>query len=214
MAAYSENETSPCYLTQVNNRLLLRAMQKRRILKHPDGTPYSKEERRVHRNALVRERRKCGPVIGRAPRRSHAGMTEDEAHSYRNQLKRERWARDEAFRLACKVSHKKWEKENPDLCKQRKRRASYRYNYGASWEEYQAKLLVQNGRCGICQTTDPGNARAKTFAFDHCHKTGKPRMLLCHSCNLGLGLFKDDPDLTERATRYLRSFTQVLRSRE
>ena len=39
---------------------------------------------------------------------------------------------------------------------------------------------------------------------DHDHKTGKIRGPLCHRCNLGIGHFRDDPELLEFAAMYLR----------
>ena len=65
-------------------------------------------------------------------------------------------------------------------------------------------LAKQNGQCAICATTDPGCGH-KHFCVDHDHKTGEVRGLLCMRCNKGLGLFKDDPVITQLATNYLRS---------
>jgi hypothetical protein len=36
-----------------------------------------------------------------------------------------------------------------------------------------------------------------------CHKTGKVRGILCPSCNLALGLFKDNVDVLSEAIIYL-----------
>jgi hypothetical protein len=63
---------------------------------------------------------------------------------------------------------------------------------------------AQNGQCAICASSDPGGG-FKNFAVDHNHTTGEIRGLLCTRCNRGLGLFKDDPVLTQLATNYLRS---------
>lgn len=57
--------------------------------------------------------------------------------------------------------------------------------------------LVATGECVIC------GERGSKMAVDHCHKTGKVRGLLCMECNLGLGKFKDDPQLLEFARIYL-----------
>jgi hypothetical protein len=50
--------------------------------------------------------------------------------------------------------------------------------------------------CVICG--EPGQA------IDHDHKTGRIRGKLCQNCNLGLGHFKDNPELLELAALYLK----------
>jgi hypothetical protein len=64
-------------------------------------------------------------------------------------------------------------------------------------EEYQKLLLIKN--CMICGIFVNG----KNFHIDHDHKTGKVRGKLCHKCNLGLGMFKDNIDILKQAIRYL-----------
>ena len=59
-------------------------------------------------------------------------------------------------------------------------------------------LEKQNGICAICLN------RAATHR-DHCHATDKFRGMLCHQCNVVLGLVYDDPDVLRRAATYLES---------
>lgn len=61
----------------------------------------------------------------------------------------------------------------------------------------------QGGVCAICGNpeTDKRNHR---LAVDHCHETDKIRGLLCKSCNIGLGMFKDNTNNLTRAVAYLR----------
>jgi hypothetical protein len=60
---------------------------------------------------------------------------------------------------------------------------------------------VQRRRCAICRR------RLRLWVqqthADHNHKTGEFRGILCASCNLGLGAFKDDPALLKRAENYV-----------
>ena len=58
-------------------------------------------------------------------------------------------------------------------------------------------LPVTNGHCEIC------GGHSKQLRVDHDHETNLFRGLLCASCNLGLGLFQDDPSVLEKAREYL-----------
>lgn len=81
--------------------------------------------------------------------------------------------------------------------------------YNITLEEYNDILKKQNNVCLICEKEE-SNKKKKTnsvikLAVDHCHKTGKIRGLLCTSCNTGLGNFKDDILLLDKALNYLKS---------
>ena len=105
-------------------------------------------------------------------------------------------------RHACSVCRALTEKERQQKPENAKRRAGYLLvkNYGITQEDYDKKLAYQNYGCGLC-----GQApRIKKLAVDHCHTTGKIRDLLCGSCNTALGLFKDNPELMNKAADYIR----------
>ena len=84
----------------------------------------------------------------------------------------------------------------------KKRDTQYLNRYGISLKEYERLLEDQNSRCCICNTSQPGGKG--TFHVDHDHATGTVRGLLCHACNLGLGLFRDDTKLLIQAVSYLQ----------
>ena len=50
-------------------------------------------------------------------------------------------------------------------------------------------MLSQCGKCAICGKLL--NQRADIH-IDHCHKTGEIRGILCRTCNILLGIIKDD----------------------
>lgn len=75
--------------------------------------------------------------------------------------------------------------------------------YGMTYEAYHELLTKQNGVCAICGTADPGRGH-QHLAVDHCHTTNIVRGLLCHSCNTGLGHFKDSISLLDKAKEYLK----------
>jgi hypothetical protein len=74
----------------------------------------------------------------------------------------------------------------------------FREKFGIGLYQYQTMLEQQNGVCYIC-----GEQDFRNLAVDHDHKTGKVRRLLCTSCNIGLGKFKDDANLLRKAADYL-----------
>lgn len=77
--------------------------------------------------------------------------------------------------------------------------------HGLTLHAYNAVLTSQGGVCAICRS--PGKGKGERYyplCFDHCHKTGKFRGLLCDRCNLGIGNFDDDIDRMTAAVEYIR----------
>jgi hypothetical protein len=69
-------------------------------------------------------------------------------------------------------------------------------SYGITVEQYRSMEQSQGGKCAVCQKVDK-------LRIDHHHGDGVVRGLLCNRCNLGLGLFLDDPVSLRRAATYL-----------
>lgn len=72
--------------------------------------------------------------------------------------------------------------------------------YGITLVYWNALFLKQGERCAICKSFHPG---PKGWQTDHCHSTGNVRGILCVSCNLGLGVFKDNSSSLREAANYL-----------
>ena len=78
--------------------------------------------------------------------------------------------------------------------------------------QYAEMLAAQGGRCAICDTSNPGGHG--TWHVDHDHSCcpqqqgcgGCVRGLLCFSCNILLGVARDDPERLSAAIRYLGRF--------
>lgn len=114
-----------------------------------------------------------------------------------------RWREDNAVR------HKKqvrgWQIANPE----RVERNSQRHRmakYGMTPDEYQELLDTQGAVCAICNKQEDAERKdgsRRALAVDHCHEVGTIRGLLCASCNIGLGCFKDSPDLLRSAAQYV-----------
>jgi DNA-directed RNA polymerase subunit RPC12/RpoP len=76
---------------------------------------------------------------------------------------------------------------------------------GFTSEDFESKLKEQGYKCAICGTEDPG---ATNWHADHDHKTNTKRGVLCHKCNTGLGLLKDDINVLCSAIEYLNHYTR------
>lgn len=122
-----------------------------------------------------------------------------------------------------------WRETHPDYDRELYRKRKEREplwrvkRHGITPDDYRAMVALQENRCAICgdDQTD------KRLHIDHDHSCcsmvnkeqrscGKCiRGLLCGSCNIALGNFRDDPELLDRAAKYLRSWREgngVLRS--
>jgi hypothetical protein len=77
--------------------------------------------------------------------------------------------------------------------------------FGISKVTYDAMMEKQNGVCAICGgvETHKYKGEVRGLSVDHCHTTGKVRALLCHSCNHGLGNFKDRSAVLRKAAEYV-----------
>ena len=96
---------------------------------------------------------------------------------------------------------KKYEigEEKKERASTRNFEASLKTKYGISIDQHNELLVMQNCVCGICGGVD--NAR---LAVDHDHSSGRVRGLLCRGCNIGIGNFKENVDVMNKAVEYLR----------
>ena len=86
------------------------------------------------------------------------------------------------------------------------RNAYYKRNYGIDEADLAVMKKEQDNKCYLCGSEGfliGKNNHSEKLAVDHCHKSGKVRKLLCHNCNRGLGLYKDNPDLLRKAAEYV-----------
>jgi hypothetical protein len=96
-----------------------------------------------------------------------------------------------------------------DLVRKEKSRTYHRarwlmINFNMTVDKYMSMFEQQDGKCAICGIERNGGKR--NFCIDHDHKTGNVRGLLCHSCNVSVGLMKDSPYLLRKAAEYLEVF--------
>lgn len=87
------------------------------------------------------------------------------------------------------------------------RKQNYKYNFGLTLEEIEAKLKSQNYVCMICNEPETirykNTDKVRTLALDHCHKTNKIRDFLCSRCNHILGRIKESKEILNNMILYL-----------
>lgn len=115
---------------------------------------------------------------------------------------RECWERSEQDRK--RIEKRLARERDPELVRQRYRKWSLKKHYGITVDEFDRMLGVQSG-CAICHTDVPDG---KNWHVDHDHVSGKVRGVLCHSCNLMIGMSKEDTDILSSAISYLRHHSE------
>jgi hypothetical protein len=71
-----------------------------------------------------------------------------------------------------------------------------KWAYGLTLADFDAMLTEQEGRCAICK-------KEKRLVVDHCHETGAVRKLLCHHCNIAIGICEANPDWPQALIDYM-----------
>lgn len=95
---------------------------------------------------------------------------------------------------------REFRKRHPD----RKKSIHLKWKYGITLDQWNQMFQDQNGLCLICKTDKPTGSGWHT---DHDHVTGKVRGILCNNCNIGLGAYRDNPELLRKAADYLERVT-------
>lgn len=110
------------------------------------------------------------------------------------------WRERNKEKLAAKSKEKRaTESLDPDNQKDRR----LRYRYGLSLDDFNKRKEDQEGCCAICGEPPTPTDSHPDLVVDHCHNTNQVRSLLCNSCNVGLGKFRDNPFLMLDASAYL-----------
>ena len=82
--------------------------------------------------------------------------------------------------------------------------------YGVPLDVYRAKLAAQNGLCAICG----GPPGKRSLNVDHDHVNGRVRDLLCATCNVGIGVMRDNPELLRKAADYIERHRELIEPRD
>lgn len=97
--------------------------------------------------------------------------------------------------------HKKWRDKNPETSIHRKNR-HLKENFGITLEQFNKMMKFQDNKCAICHRFFTNEVLPYV---DHDHKINRIRGLLCSSCNIMLGMAKDNADILRYAIHYLEN---------
>jgi len=92
-----------------------------------------------------------------------------------------------------------YERRRRTLDPDRIRNSNLRHRFRLTVAEY--ALLAANG-CNICGLAV--NPSGRRLGVDHDHATGRVRGVLCHACNLAIGLLQESPERFAKALDYLQ----------
>ena len=117
--------------------------------------------------------------------------------------------RQDGYQTWCKACKQEAQRRDYAADPMKMRERWLKSKFGITQAEFDELLESVGGACQICGRTEGASKWCKKeghLAIDHVHTTGEMRGILCDSCNPGIGFFKDDPDLLEKAAAYLRDF--------
>jgi len=89
--------------------------------------------------------------------------------------------------------------KNTEPGRQADRRSRVVRAYGQEALLLDAKRSLPGAACKACGSN-------KLLRIDHCHASNKVRDILCHNCNVVLGLVRDDSDRLRALAAYLESW--------
>lgn len=143
--------------------------------------PYKKTFLRNYSNSFILYCNQCGLYKYRKDFRIKNGYIIAKCIDCENINRKKTFDKDKA-----KISNRKsvWKKRNIDI----------------TYDSYLNMLTKQNSKCAICGVV------SEHLSVDHCHKTNNIRGLLCNTCNLGLGSFKDSIEFLSKAQQYLLDY--------
>lgn len=158
----------------------------------------SKEERLARQREANRRWRENNPEAYKKSykKQNRLQYEKDQAEGFERQRKYREEHKDEI-----KARMKCWAADNRPRLNSYARNQYFLQKYGITRDQRDKILTLQGNRCACCSGEKPGNRMG--WVVDHDHVTGKVRAILCHNCNLALGLVKDDTEHLKQLISYL-----------
>lgn len=100
-----------------------------------------------------------------------------------------------------------YRRENAERLRDASRSAKFKYKYGITLEERDVMFVAQGSKCAACKKPETSHARG--WHTDHCHRTGRVRGILCHSCNTSLGQMGEDAAALRALADYIEEHDDV-----
>lgn len=177
--------------------------------------PTLEQRRRYNENYKTADPERYAAYRKKNLERIKAKYRED--HEWRERKKEyaaKRWREKKDEIKARRRANPKTAEYNTKYNTSAERRSFYRrrllmQKHGLTVEQFDELFARQNNVCAICSSPPGLNPRWKdksairNLKIDHDHETGAVRGLLCHNCNVAIGLLKDSPNLFRRAADYL-----------
>jgi uncharacterized protein with PIN domain len=82
-----------------------------------------------------------------------------------------------------------------------KQRKELRKEYGNPPDNYECPICKRSEE----QISSGGGNKTTRWVLDHNHDTNKFRGWLCHNCNMGIGAFRDNTEILQKAIEYLQN---------
>jgi hypothetical protein len=80
-----------------------------------------------------------------------------------------------------------------------------KYKYGITMSEYNNYITLSNNKCPLCNIEYfSTGSRLSQPCIDHDHTTNKVRGVICHACNVALGLVRDNKLILQKMLEYLK----------
>ena len=91
------------------------------------------------------------------------------------------------------------------------RASKLKRDFNMSLEKYNDLLKEQNYSCAACNkpqnTMNKKYGKKRLLSVDHNHITNKTRGLLCHNCNISLGLLHEDYNIISQLANYIKKYS-------
>jgi hypothetical protein len=166
---------------------------------HKERTPPEVKERGNRMCRVCREERPVSDFIGKnAKCKECFGAVHREQERERRKVYRA--ANIESERQKDRDRYRKWKQTRPEGWRRAVKNGRLKEQYGITINDLDRMIEACNATCEICREVqlDPYKMHV-----DHCHSTGAIRGLICGKCNVGIGMFRDNPENLVRAAEYL-----------